>query len=313
MAKQAYNLENFKQILSWYATLVKNRMLNDEDGLGSNTPFSPISWTITETDPETGTTTTRIIENPGAVYGQSILDAFHSTADSIQHALSTLFTNYDDKNKSMWQQDLNFNLINAYAAASQSLQWYDKDTEEFVEMPEYWFTRGCWYDMLPMCTRGKYLLEWRSNVETTVRNAISLYRGNGNKNVVGYKKHVYVSTYTIETSDGSTQTETTYEYYSSSENSMGFILDFWDANLSGLKTAIDPYLEPIWKLGYKTSYPEQNSKTAKLEYVTQLASDISSSNTSASAAASAKITTAKSLSTACGKYDAKAAKMTLSC
>lgn len=314
MAKQAYELKNFKQILSWYAMLVKNRMLADEDGLGSNSPFSPQNWTVTETvgiEPDTRTIT-RIIDNPGASYGQSILDAFQSTADSIHHSLATLFINHDD-DKTMWQEDLNFNLINAYAAASQSLQRYDKDTEEFEEMPEFWFTRGCWYDMLPMCTKGKYLLEWRSNVETKVRNAISLYRGEGNRSVVGYKRNVFVHTYTSTDSDGTSTTETTYEYYSPSGNSMDFILDFWRKNLAGLKAAIDPYLEPIFHIGHKTDYPEQNSKTANIEYVTQLASDIAFSNTSASAAAGASITTAKSLSAECGKYDAKAAKMTLSC
>lgn len=306
MATHAYNLKNFKQILSWYATLLKNRMLAQEDGLDEQSPFTPASWTVvvTSTDDFGYTTTyTYVVENPGATYGQSLLDAFKSTANSIEHALSTLFINHDD-DKVMWHEDLNFNLINAYASASQSYQWYDQTTEEFVDMPEFWFTRGCWYDMLPMCTKGRYLLVWQDTIEGKVRNLISQCRRR-------FQKHTYTYTYTTESSDGTSSTSTYTEVYSKSGNSRGFILDFWDDNLAWLKNNLDPLLSPIWKMGWETSYPEQNSKSADLVYITQLMSDISKS-TSATGGSSS-ITTSNSLSSNCGTYDAKAAKLTLGC
>ena len=310
MASQAYKLKNFNQILSWYATIVKNRMLADEAGLGANSPFNPPSWTIVTTDELTGMTTTQVIMNPGGTYGQSILDAFKNTANSILHSLKTLFINYDD-DKQLWHEDMNFNLLNSYAAASQSFQKYNQDTEEFEDRPEYWFTRGCWYDMLPMCTKGEYLYAWRNNVENGVVAAITKCRE-------AFRKHVYTYTTTTYTSvsDGGADPWTTHTYtetYSDEGNSRGFITDFWGDHLASLKSTVDSLLEPIWKLGRKTSYPEQNAASADLVYVTQLKSDIASQDTGAAKASSSSITTAKSLSKACGKYDAKAAKMTLKC
>lgn len=301
-----YSLENFYQILSWYSTIVFNRFYNDEDGLGGNSPFKPESWKVpipsssSDSDSGSGKTSVkyRTVANEGSTYAKSILKAFQTTGDNILFSLKTLFINNDD-DKAMRTEDLNFNLISAYAAASQSFQKYNATTEEFMDMPEFWFTRGCWYDMLPMCTRGEYLLKYRGNVQNTVRNAISKCRR-------AYKKHSYMRVITESSSDGSSSsTRIEWEYYQESGNTYEFISDFWSSHLSSLKSVVDNALEPIWKIGRKTNYPMQNSSTADLEYVTQLMSDISSTKGSS-------ISTAKQLSEKCGKYSAKKANVTLS-
>ena len=307
-ALQTYKFKNFNEILGYYATVLKNSMLESDSGHGleADTPFLPKSWTVTTTD-EWGRSETTIIPNSGYVYGQSILDAFKSTANSIKHSLMTLFINHDD-DKVMWQEDLNYNLINAYASASQSLQWYNKDTEEFEEKPEYWFTRGCWYDMLPMCTKGAYIRKYQANVQNAIEAVRKCRKAYQNYEYVEYSTDEYGYSYSYTVSRRNT-VRTRHIGYSSVSNSRFFVQHFWSDYLPKLKSEIDAQLEPIWKFGRATNYPEQNASTADLEYITQLASSIGANSTSS---AKTTITTAKKLSTNCGTYDAKAAKMTLS-
>lgn len=301
---QTYRLKNFNELLSYYSTVVKNAMLEADKGRGieEDSPFLPESWTVTTTD-EWGRTETTIVPNPGHAYGQSVLNAFKSTAESIRNSLMTLFTNYDDE-KIMWQEDLNFNLINAYASASQSLQWYNKDTEEFEDRPEYWFTRGCWYDMLPMCTKGDYIRKWQPKVLEAIqaiRKCRKAYQSFEYVEYVTDSDTGWSGSYVVNRKSRMRQTS-----YTSYGNSRLFILRFWGEYLPTLKSEVDYLLEPIWKFGRATNYPEQNAKTADLEYITQLASDIHGTNTKSS------IATAKRLSAKCGTYDANSAKLKLS-
>ena len=303
-SQQTFKYKNFKQILSYYAKLTKQAMMEPIDGLGANTPFMPPFWKVPEYDTTVDGQTVLIgyttYENSGYVYGKAILDAYKKTSDSILEALRTLFINYDDP-KEIWQEDFNFNLLNAYASASQSLQWYNEETEEFEDMPEYWFTRGCWYEMLPMCTKGDYIKTWHSNVLSAIR-AIKKCRQYYQTKFVyyiyepSYDDYYYSSYYSRR------------EYYSDYGNSMGYIRSFWANYLSVLQDEINPLLNPIWKLGRETNLKEQTAETAKLTYVTQLASDLDIAFTAGNTIAS----TAKTLSTSCGTYSAKAAGLSLS-
>lgn len=315
-ASQTYKPKNFQNLLSYYATLVKNAMLEAISGLSAESPFTPEKWPVTTTD-EWGRTETTYVANTGYAYGQSILDAFHSTSTSIRDSLMTLFINYDD-DKNLWQEDFNFNIINAYASASQSLQRYNEATEEFDDMPEYWFTRGCWYEMLPMCTKGDYIRAWHSNVLQAVE-AIKTCRHNFENYEVfipysdddgyGYGSGgYYVSSRSYSYSSSKYARGGRQAKYSLYGNSMFFVQSFWQEYLSGLKSTVDGLLEPIWKFGRATNYPEQNASTAKLKYVTYLASDLQMAYTNGKTS----ISTAKSLSDKCGTYDAKAAKLKLS-
>ena len=295
---QAFNFQNFSQILSWWSALLKKKMLEEDKSLvlQASSPFSPDSWTWTTVDELTGEVQVHTTQNPGATYGNSVLKAFKTTSANIKHALKTLFINYDDE-EIMWQDDLNFNLINSYASASQSFQKYNPDTEEFLDMPEFWFTRGCWYDMLPMCTKGKYLMVWDANVQSKAAFAIEACRK-------AYQKYVYTYTVTTESDGGMTTSYTCTEEYSPTGNTMGFTCSFWTEYLPTLKAEMDKQLEPIWKVGQETNYPEQNASSADLAYVTQLASDITGTG-------STSITTSKKLSSKCGTFSSKSAGLSL--
>lgn len=329
-ANQTFKFNNFQEILSYYATLLKNAMLEEasdnpfkleksESSSSSGefiTPFLPKEWIEYELDEITGNQIKKIIPNQGYTYGQSILTAFEDTSNQIRDSLMTLFINYDDK-KELWQEDLNFNLLNAYASASQSLQWYNKDTEEFEDMPEYWFTRGCWYEMLPMCTKGEYIKAYHVNVMNAVK-AIKKCRDyfeNEFEYFVMEPTTDYGSYYSYD--GGYTSYSSTVQRrvkgarqasYSTYGNSKLFIRAFWQYYLKTLKDEVEKLLKPIWKFGEPTNYPEQTASTAKLTYVTQMVTDVDTVYITGNTC----ISTAKALSSQCGTYDAKAAKLKLS-
>lgn len=304
MAK-SYVLRNFSEILSWYAARFKSRLFDSDEsaGLTNGTPFTPERWPHETVNPKTYLTEITYTYNPGWVYADSILNAFQTTAEQIKHSLQTLFINHDDDER-MWHKDLNFSLLNAYATASQTYKWYDKSTEEFIEKPEFWFTRGCWYDMLPMCTKGKYLLAFRGSINKVLDYVAQCRRK--------FYSHRYTYTsYETDTDGNYTSPTSTTLTYPGSADKESFVCDFWNGGqLSWLEKKVEPLLKPIWDMGIKTKLPMQNSKSADLVYITQLVSDISAST---SAVGTSKITTSKSLSQACGTYDAKKAKVTLSC
>ena len=81
-----------------------------------------------------------------------------------------------------------------------------------------------------------------------------------------------------------------------------------DNRLSALKSRVEDLLSPIWKFGRSTTIPEQNASTAKLKYVTYLASDLEMNYS----IGKTSITTAAQLSNKCGTYDPKTAKMQIS-
>ena len=322
--EQAYKLTNFKKILSYYSALVENAMFEEVEGLHAETPFRPESWTYyVSVDNADGTTTTEevVVANPGYNYAMELLKMFKTTSSNILDALMTLFINNDDP-KEMRQEEFNFNILNAYASASQSLQWYNKDTEEFETMPEYWFTRGCWYDMLPMCTKGDYIKAKYPNVlnaikaikrcrhyyEYEYKYPVPLYYDD-----YGYSYSDYGG-YSYRSSNGryryySYRSPYAYNYigYSQFSNSREFTLSFWDTYLQTLSSEVSNYLNPIWKFGKPSGLKEQTASTAKLTYVTQLASDFGKmfqrNNTA--------VKTAKQLLTTTS-YDAKKAKVSIS-
>jgi len=312
---KAYTLKNFRQILSYYSTLFKNAMYSLDTH--SRTPFTPKSWTFYRYDNQ-GNRTKHVVNNSGYLYGESILKAFKDTSNSIKFSLSTLFINNDDE-EIMRKEDLNFNLLNAYASASQSFQKYNESTEEFVDRPEYWFTRGTWYDMLPMCTKGRYILAYHSKIMASItavekcRSAFMNYSytyttSSGRRAVRRIKvKSLSYNVGDYYDSEGSS--------YSSPTN---YTIAFWNSYLPTLKSEVDRLLLPIWDFGQSTDYPEQNSSTADLIYITQRTSDIASLDKAASIASkiynneiSSSISTAKSISSNCGKYSAKSSGLSI--
>lgn len=310
---QAYDLSNFKKILSYYSALVKNAFFEEIGGLHAETPFMPESWTYYVYDKDIdgnniGNPTKVVVANPGYNYAMEVLGLFTKTSDSIRDSLMTLFINYDDP-KEMQQEDFNFNILNAYASASQSLQWYNKDTEEFENMPEYWFTRGCWYDMLPMCTKGDYIRARHSNVLQAIE-AIKRCRS--------YYENGFVYQVSSSSTDNfgyTTYMTSRYRYndwyryssYSQFTNSRFFVLAFWNEYLSRLTEEVKHHLDPIWRFGRHSGRPEQTASTAKLTYVTQLASDFGKTFQRSNTA----VKTAKKILTNTGTYSAKKAKVSV--
>lgn len=152
-----YHLKNFKEILDYYKVLLNN-VLN-----GSNpNPYMPEKWEIKSDDESGGVITYEY--NPGYNYLKGLINSVEATKNGIYKGLRTLFINYDEP-EDYWQEDYNYNIINSYASGSRGMQYYNRTTEDFEDRPEYWWTRGNYYDMLPMCTEGKYLLAFKQNVE----------------------------------------------------------------------------------------------------------------------------------------------------
>lgn len=54
-------------------------------------------------------------------------------------------------------EDVNYNLINAYADGTKSFEDYNSSTEEFFKRAEYWNIRGHLYELLPNANDGTFL------------------------------------------------------------------------------------------------------------------------------------------------------------
>lgn len=54
-------------------------------------------------------------------------------------------------------EDVNYNLINAYADGTKSFEDYNSSTEEFFKRAEYWNVRGHLYELLPNANDGTFL------------------------------------------------------------------------------------------------------------------------------------------------------------
>lgn len=99
-------------------------------------------------------TTDELSTNPAESKINSCISTMDAVYNSIFSALDCLFNNPDDDYESV---DINYQIINAYADASSGYDYYDKDLDEFITKPEYYYVRGNLYDMLPKANEGKYI------------------------------------------------------------------------------------------------------------------------------------------------------------
>ena len=84
---------------------------------------------------------------------------------TIFNSLNSLFVDPDDEDKI---PDLNYQIINGYADGSRSLEYYDKNSEEFIEKADYWYVRGNLYDMLSKANEGLYVYKFLQNIKNVV-------------------------------------------------------------------------------------------------------------------------------------------------
>ena len=86
-------------------------------------------------------------------------------SETIFNSLNSLFVEPDDEYKT---PDRNYQIINGYADGSRSLEYYDKESEEFSEMADYWYVRGNLYDMLAKANEGLYVYRFLQNIKNVV-------------------------------------------------------------------------------------------------------------------------------------------------
>lgn len=306
--KDNSELTNFIEILNYYKNLF-NDVLNLSDksnnlNHGAN-PYLPDKWEVQEYSNYDDSI--NYIYNPGYNYLKGLINLIEATKNGIYKGLRTLFINYDDP-EDFWQEDLNYNIINAYAEGSKSFKYYNQKTQEFEERPEYFWTRGNYYDMLPMCTDGKYLLSYKSTIENAClilekyKNKFYTYRCSiiSNDNEVGDTLLTYDianSTYAITASSESlSNSQTNYMIY--------FYTSFWNEHLASLKDEIENSgnnsINSLLKIGQETQYPEQNNDT-EVTYITKYYSNLLADNNSVYNNTE-KVTNTFKISNKCGEY-----------
>ena len=86
-------------------------------------------------------------------------------SETIFNSLNSLFVDPDDEYNT---PDRNYQIINGYADGSRSLEYYDKESEEFNEKADYWYVRGNLYDMLPKANEGLYVYRFLQNIKNVV-------------------------------------------------------------------------------------------------------------------------------------------------
>jgi len=308
-------LKNFKEILNYYKKLFED-VLNTSDksnkqNHGAN-PFLPDKWEISSNNEDN---TVHYVYNQGYNYLKNLIDTVEETKNGIHKGLRTLFINYDDP-EDYWQEDLNYNLINGYAEASRSLQYYNKETQEFEERPEYFWTRGNYYDMLPMCTEGKYLLAYKTAVEnaclileeyktTFYKYKCAYNSGSGESSDMLLTYNIVNASYAI--ADGG-ESQQSWNRNSRMGMTVYFYTSFWNKYLSGLKHRIrgngKKTVGKMLKIGQKTQYPEQTNDS-NVVYTKKYYSNSIWESSSTGEISNSKIVNTTKLSSNCGKYESK--------
>ena len=185
----------------------------------------------------------------------------------------------------------------------------------FEERPEYFWTRGNYYDMLPMCTAGRYLLAYKANVEraceiledyktlfynyqcTAISNA-----GETSDTILTY--NMVNASYAITTDTEFSGRGNQYDQSAQMKNSIYFYTMFWNENLATLKNLIESRkgkdISSMLRIGQATQYPEQNNDSNVVyvkKYYSTLWDDKLSTGTGGQ-----KITATSKLSSNCGTY-----------
>lgn len=146
--------DTYREILTKYSDFLS-------EALKDKSMFS----SVTSTDPDTGEIIT-VYSNEA----KPVLTKWQSkvtlTKQAIFSFVDFLFNDYDIEGNKL--ENVNFNTINGYADGSKSFEYYDMATQEFSEMPEYFWTRGNLYDMLPKVEEGDYLGKYIASVSEIV-------------------------------------------------------------------------------------------------------------------------------------------------
>ena len=138
-------------------------------GTGSGTETADSSDSSTE-EPEP-------IPNPSYNLLSSLCATLADTQSAIYSAAHYLFEDPTmlDANGKLIRNDNNFSIINGYADGSKSFELYNKEDEVFLEQPDFFWTRGKFYGMLPAIYEGNYLRTYDGiDVNQKINNIVNI-------------------------------------------------------------------------------------------------------------------------------------------
>lgn len=144
-----------------YTTILINEYKAKIDSINSSYEAFRTMIPAPPVDPDSGGVPEPPKPNSGSVVLTNVSTLLSQTNTSIFNAIKGLF---DDPEDEEHIPDLNYQIINGYADGSKTYEYYDKNTEEFSERGEYYFTRGNLYDMIPGVEAGDYLYRYVQNM-----------------------------------------------------------------------------------------------------------------------------------------------------
>ena len=112
-----------------------------------------------------GQVTTTYSDNSAKMLLDDWINEMDVISETIYNSLNSLFVDPDDEYNT---PESNYQIINGYADGSRSLECYDKESEEFSEMADYWYVRGNLYDMLSKANEGLYVYKFLQNIKNVV-------------------------------------------------------------------------------------------------------------------------------------------------
>lgn len=127
------------------------------------------------------------IPNPSYTLLSSLQTVLTNTQSAIYNAAHYLYEDPSmrDGNGALIRNDNNFSIINGYADGSKTFELYKSDDEVFLEQPDFFWTRGKFYGMLPAIYEGEYLRSYGGiNVAAKIQNIVAICSEYNDKFVV---------------------------------------------------------------------------------------------------------------------------------
>lgn len=127
------------------------------------------------------------IPNPSYTLLSSLQTVLTNTQSAIYNAAHYLYEDPSmrDGNGALIRNDNNFSIINGYADGSKTFELYKSDDEVFLEQPDFFWTRGKFYGMLPAIYEGEYLRSYDGiNVAAKIQNIVAICSEYNDKFVV---------------------------------------------------------------------------------------------------------------------------------
>ena len=127
------------------------------------------------------------IPNPSYTLLTSLQSILANTKSAIYNAAHYLYEDPSmrDGNGALIRNDNNFSIINGYADGSKTFELYKSDDEVFLEQPDFFWTRGKFYGMLPAIYEGEYLRSYGGiNVAAKIQNIVAICSEYNDKFVV---------------------------------------------------------------------------------------------------------------------------------